>query len=449
MYEKEHKKYKKAFNKLLAKNPTPHPFCLESSRELMTLLQYAVSSYRDYKEHSGAFKDLSEGFKETVEFYYGEQWSHMTFNMPDVEDSTLICKSSLSEAALHQYRLEKNLKRNLIKLLRVILSCPEATQMDIFGVLPNVPIDEIDNYIQDSITIFDKMPRKEPPISTYSVFLDAMNQALVCDSSSVSNPSQQGHPNNSDIEIDVPLELLPKFNVTDAIAATKVLGDFERDFLRTTNKDDIENSLMQLATSLTQSPDLTEKHLKTYKLAEIAIRKIFARMRSDIEKGEELSEGIIFVYKYIHDYISVRALNQKNSFFTLVTNIRKAADCRAEINPPDRDLDLFRRILGCSADTVYNFVFSEDLDTFEAELKNIKRNYYSDRLKIFPFTVVQLTYISLFDMYNSLKTGKPLTAVQKAKCNLLESLLYMAIPEDIDEIFENSENFLESLPVGE
>ena len=81
------------------------------------------------------------------------------------------------------------------------------------------------------------------------------------------------------------------------------------------------------------------------------------------------------------------------------------------------------------------------MDMFEMELKNIKQKYYGERLKVFPFAKVQLTFVCFYDLYTCLKTGKPLTAVQQVKCDFLDSLLHLAIPEDIDEIFEKSENF--------
>jgi len=134
-------------NKYLGMEHRVEDYNLADTSDLKEALEYAVAAYRDYDHYRNTLGSLVENYDESVEHFDTASWVRMTRAPDDADGLVMDCAGSLSKAYHNFIDLADRAERHLALILKITLTAPTATQLEILGKSFDIAPSEIDDWL--------------------------------------------------------------------------------------------------------------------------------------------------------------------------------------------------------------------------------------------------------------------------------------------------------------
>jgi len=226
-----------------------------------------------------------------------------------------------------------------------------------------------------------------------------------------------------------------------AIHATRTITEFCKEITNMEDAKRVQKLLLNMADELDENPRL-DVHLQPWKLSEIIVTALYSKMRKVALNGEKLSEGVLFLYRYLQNYIYTSKPKAKRYYFPDGANVYHAKRNFEPIDP-HRDVDKMLRAIPEGL-YVHDFIFAKsfkDLHIAFCKLRDTKSPY--TKRKICNFLKVYLSMFCLYEIFYYTEQGRctfPETLEQK--CIVLEKLFSIHSSDDYNEFFTEVEDGL-------
>jgi len=165
------KRHIKILNKYLGMNHRIERYNLSEASDLKDALEYAVAAYRDYYHYSCTLSEIVENFDESIEYFDTESWVNMTASRKTADSLVMDCVGSLSDTNENFYNLAKKAEMHLSVLLKVVLTAPDAVQVEILGKAFDISPADIDEWLEGLFKALGEAEYHHSIPENYSEFL--------------------------------------------------------------------------------------------------------------------------------------------------------------------------------------------------------------------------------------------------------------------------------------
>jgi len=177
-------------NTYLGMNHRTEPYDLIDTSELKDALKMAVAAYCDYAHYNSTLYRLVEWFDESLEHFDTVTWVNMVDAPGKTDNLAMMCVSSLYNASNNFSELADRAEEKLSTLLKVVMTAPDAVQLELLGQVYDINADEIDSRLEGLFYYHTEATEYQYAIDdSFDVFLNALREW-----------SELGHPTIEDIE---------------------------------------------------------------------------------------------------------------------------------------------------------------------------------------------------------------------------------------------------------
>ena len=153
------------------------PYDLTKIEDLKHALMMAVAAYCDYSHYNGILNELIELYDESLEHYDTATWINMIRASAKTDSLAVKCATSLSKASNNFSELSKRARENLSVILKVVMTAPDAIQLDLLGRVYDISPDDIDERLDDLFLYHIETDEYQYVIEdSFTAFLKIMNE---------------------------------------------------------------------------------------------------------------------------------------------------------------------------------------------------------------------------------------------------------------------------------
>lgn len=154
-YDKQSRERIEMINQALNMKHRSQPYDFSNIDDIKDAFKYTVAEFMDFKNYSSDLGELLEKYDESMEYYYPVTWLDNTEDKDKHDRKVQKSYSSLRKAGVDMQVLADRSEKEVIKLIRHLLSGSKEFRIGIFGKSYIYDDDKMTEIIESSCEITD------------------------------------------------------------------------------------------------------------------------------------------------------------------------------------------------------------------------------------------------------------------------------------------------------